>query len=451
MDVPNDNSRPQLRRELRLRDGVAIVAGTIIGSGIFLVPSSVVGQLGSLAAVLSLWIVGGVLTLFGALSLGELGAAFPGAGGIYIYLEKAYGRAVGFLYGWAALVAMESGSVATLAAAFGIYLAQFLPLSGAERKLASVGCVLVLTAVNCAGVKTGKLVQNLFTATKIGGLAAMIVVLLTHAQPHLLSENFWPGRAPFAPSAFATAMIAVLWAYQGWHSVCYVASEFRDPERDLPRSLLAGTLVVAAVYVLANLAYYAVLSPAEIAGADRVAAVALTRVKGPAAGSMVSLLIMISIFGATNGTALTAARAYYAMAGDGLFFKAVARVHPRFHTPAVALVLQGAWASVLVLAGTFQQLFTYVIFTGWIFYAIAVAGVLVLRRKQPELPRPYRVPGYPWVPLLFVIAAAGLTLNTIAADFVHAVIGIGVVLVGLPVYLLFRQKALHHEAKASSR
>jgi basic amino acid/polyamine antiporter, APA family len=187
-------------------------------------------------------------------------------------------------------------------------------------------------------------------------------------------------------------------------------------------------------------AYYAVLSPAEIRGADRVAAAALTRATGPAAGSVVSLLIMISIFGAINGTALTAARAYYAMAEDGLFFQAVARVHRRFHTPAVALVLQGAWASVLVLAGTFQQLFTYVIFTGWIFYAIAVAGVLALRRKQPELRRPYRVPGYPWVPLVFVIAAAGLTVNTIAGDFVHSMIGIGVVLVGLPVYFLFRQK-----------
>jgi APA family basic amino acid/polyamine antiporter len=446
VDVTNEISMPQLRRELRLRDGAAMVAGTIIGSGIFLVPSTVAGELGSLAAVLLLWIVGGVLTLFGALSLGELGAAFPGAGGIYIYLEKAYGRAVGFLYGWAALVAMESGAVATLGAAFGIYLAQFLPLSSAERKLASVGCVLVLTTVNCVGLKTGKLVQNVFTATKIVGLTAIIVVLLTHTQSHVLSENFWPERAHFAPSAFATAMIAVLWAYQGWHSVCYVASEFRNPERDLPRSLLVGTLIVGAAYVLANVAYYAVLSPADIRGADRVAAAALMRATGPAAGSLVSLLIMISIFGATNGTALTAARAYYAMAEDGLFFKAVARVHPRFHTPVVALVLQGAWASVLVLAGTFQQLFTYVIFTSWIFYAIAVAGVLVLRRKQPELRRPYRVPGYPWVPLIFVIAAAGLTANTIVGDFVHSMIGIGVVLVGLPVYLLFRRYTFNDSA-----
>jgi len=432
---------PGLVRELGLADGISLVAGTIIGSGIFLVPSAVAGKLNSLLAVVLLWIVGAVLSIFGALSLGELGAAFPKAGGVYVYLMKAFGPSVGFVYGWASLVAIESGSIATLAAAFGIYLGQFLALSPVAQKGASVACVALLTSVNCLGLKSGKVVQNIFTTCKVGGLGIMTLLLLWHGHGQLLTQNLWPQQMRLELSPFGIALIAALWAYQGWHSVAYVASEFRDPRCDLPRSLLLGTLVVAAAYLLANFGYYAVLSPAEIQGSNRLAATALAHAMGPAAGSVISLLIVVSIFGATNGTALTAARMYYAMAEDGLFFERMARVHPRFHTPVWALIMQGAWACVLALMGTFQQLFTYVIFTGWIFYGMAVAAVIVLRRREPDLERPYKVPGYPWIPLVFVLAALGLTANTIAADFLHSMMGIGMIVLGLPVYFAFARAA----------
>lgn len=442
--------KPQLRRELLLFDGITLVAGTIIGSGIFLVPNTVAHQLTSVAAVVLLWVCGAVLTLFGALSLSELAAAFPSAGGIYVYLRQAYGPAAGFLYGWAAFVAMESGSAATLASALSIYLAQFITLSPAGHRIVSVICVMLFTAVNCVGLRAGKFVQNVFTVSKVLGLAAVILILLTHARPAVLVQNFWPAGLHAAPSAFATALIAALWAYQGWHSVCYVASEFRNPKKDLPRSLLAGTLVVAAVYILANVGYYAVLSPGEVRESSRVAATALTQAVGPAAASVLSVLILISIVGAANGTTLTAARAYYAMAEDGLFFKSVARVHPRFRTPVTALLISGAWSSVLVLVGTFQQLFTYVIFSGWIFYAMAVAAVMVLRRRCPDLPRPYRVIGYPWVPLTFIAAAALLTINTIASDLLHSLLGIAVILLGVPVYFFFFRNQVPQGAQGRS-
>jgi len=233
--------------------------------------------------------------------------------------------------------------------------------------------------------------------------------------------------------------VAVLWAYEGWHIVSFSAGEFRDPVRNLPRSLAIGTAAIVVIYLLANLAYYAVLPGAEVAQAGAVAATALVRAAGPAAAVFVSVLIVVSIFGANNATILTGPRVLYAMAREGLFFRMFARVHPRYRTPVRAIVAQGLWSSVLALAGTFQQLFTYVVFTHWIFYAAAVAGVIILRRRRPELPRSYRVPGYPWVPVAFVLAAALLTASTIAASPVQALAGIGFVFLGIPVYLAFRR------------
>lgn len=435
--------QPTLARELGLFDATAITVGTIIGSGIFLVPTAVAAQLASPAMVLLVWVAGGVLSLFGALSLAEMAAAFPGAGGLYVYLRQAYGSPVGFLYGWTLLFMIHSGSIATLAVAFGIYTAQFYPLTSVGQKGVAVVCVLLLTGVNCLGVRAGKWVQNIFTVAKVGGLAAMTFLIFVRPKPLAgLTQGFWP-QAPLAPAwtQFGVALVAVLWAYEGWHVVSFAAGEIKRPARVLPRSLLYGILIITLAYLLANSSYYAVLTGEEIQQTDRVAAAAITRVLGTTAAGFISLLILVSIFGAMNGMILTGPRVYYAMAQDGLFFSAFARLNARYRTPILAILVQGAWAAGLSLLGTFQQLFTYVIFTAWIFYGAAVAAVVVLRRRQPELVRPFRVPGFPWLPAIFCAAAVGITLSTVVADPRHALLGIVLILVGLPVYALFRRQA----------
>jgi APA family basic amino acid/polyamine antiporter len=431
-----------LVRGLRLPDATAVVIGTIIGSGIFLVPSNVSRQLPSLAAVLLLWVVGGVLTFFGALALSELGAAFPGAGGLYVYLRLAYGDAAGFLYGWALLSMIHTGSIATLAVAFGLYLAPLLGVSAGAGRAMAVGTVALLTAVNCLGVRAGKLVQNIFTTAKLGGLVTLAVVLLAHGHRSILAGSLHSG----VPSGrlvipFGVALVAVLWAYEGWHVVSFVAGEVEAPARNLPRSLALGTASTALVYILANIAYYSVLPREGIAASQRVAAAAMTEVMGPAAGTAISLLIITSIFGAINGMVLTGPRVYWAMANDGLFFRSFARLSPRYRTPVIALLFQGAWSCALTLMGSFQQLFTYVIFTAWIFYGMTVAAVIVLRRRQPNQHRPFRCPGYPVVPALFALAALGIFISTIVADGKHAAIGIALVLAGCPLYAFFRARS----------
>jgi basic amino acid/polyamine antiporter, APA family len=438
-ETPDPKNSAGLVRGLRLADATAVVIGTIIGSGIFLVPSNVSRQLPSLSAVLLLWVVGGILTLFGALALSELGAAFPGAGGLYVYLRRAYGDAVGFLYGWALLSMIQTGSIATLAVAFGLYLAPLVGVSAGAGKAIAVGTVAFLTLVNCLGVRAGKLVQNIFTTAKLGGLLTLAVVLLTHGHASILSSSLHsdvPAGGLLIP--FGVALVAVLWAYEGWHVVSFVAAEVEEPSRTLPRSLALGTATTALVYILANVAYYAVLPREAIAGSQRVAAAAMIEVMGPAAGTAISLLIIVSIFGAINGMVLTGPRVYWAMANDGLFFRSFQKISQRYHTPVVALIFQGAWSCGLTLMGSFQQLFTYVIFTAWIFYGLTVVAVIVLRVREPKQQRPFLCPGYPVVPGVFGLAALGIFINTVVADAKHAAIGIALVLLGCPLYLFFR-------------
>jgi basic amino acid/polyamine antiporter, APA family len=427
-----------LLRELGLRDATVIVAGTVIGSGIFVVPNSVANQLSSFLGVLAVWVVGGVLSLAGALALGELGAAFPGTGGLYVYLRHVYGRPIGFLYGWSLLTLVHSGSIATLAVAFRLYLARVLPLSLTEQKLAGFVCILFLTGVNCFGVRSGKTAQYLFTTAKLGGLAVVIGALYLWGHFGLLAGNFWP-RGPFAqvPAHFGIALIGVLWAYEGWHVVSFTAGEFKNPQRDLPRGLLYGTLIIAAAYLMANIGYYCVLSAPQIAQTERVAAAAVTSILGGTAGILVSVVILVAIAGSLNGNILTGPRVYYAMAEEGLFFPAFGKLSARFRVPVFALLIQGAWSACLTLVGTFQELFTCVIFTAWIFYGLAVGGVIVLRTRHPEIKRPFRSPGYPWLPALFVASAFGVTLSAVISSPLRALIGIGLVLTGLPFFLLF--------------
>lgn len=437
--LQQSGSQPGFARELNLADGIAIVVGTIIGSGVFLVPRSIAGELSAVGAVLLVWIAGGALSLFGGLALGELGAMFPEAGGLYVYLRRIYGKPTGFLYGWGLLTIIHSGSIATLAVAFRLYLGQTFSLGQTSQKLVGVGCVLFLTGLNCLGLRPAKLVQNISALSKIAGLGAMIVLLLWRTHGHWPANNLWfQGIGQTNWVHWGVALVAVLWAYEGWHVVSFTAGEFKRTQKDLPRALFCGTLIVALVYVLANLAYYSALSRAEIQRSDCVAATAMYQTFGPIGATCISVLILISIFGAANGMVLTGPRVYYAMARDGLFLRSFSYLNPRFRTPLVGILVQGVWASLLTVMGTFTQLFTYVIFTSWIFYALVVAGVAMLRFREPNLTRPFRAPGLLWLVIPFVLAASGMTASTILADPKHAAIGIALILSGIPVYFLSR-------------
>jgi APA family basic amino acid/polyamine antiporter len=330
-----------------------------------------------------------------------------------------------------------SGSIATLGAAFPIYLGAFVPLTPTTTKIAGLVVIALLTWINIVGVKNGARVGNFLTACKVGGLIVMVVAIFllpAHSDPAAAAAAPLPsGSVPLA--AVGVALVAVLWAYEGWHDVTFAAGEIRDPQRNFPRAIVGGVGIVIAVYLLANLAYLKVLTPAEIAGSDRVALTAMTRVTGIWGGKLLTAAILCSILGAMNALILAGPRAYYQMAKDGLFIDRVSRVHPKWRTPVEALLFQGLWSGFLVLfIGGFSQLFTYVIFGGWIFYALAVASVIAIRRKEPNLPRPYRVPGYPVVPLLFVATAGAIVVNTLIATPKESTIGLAFIALGIPVY-----------------
>lgn len=430
-----------LPRAIGYLGSTAIVVGTIIGSGIFLVPHDVAEQVGSVRSLMLVWLVGGVLSLAGALSLAELGTAAPEAGGVYIYLRDAYGKLFAFLYGWALLLVINSGSIATLAVAFGIYSASFFALSPIQQKLLATALIAVLTLVNVLGVRKGAAVQTVFTFAKLAGLATIMGAVLVFSGAAPLQASH-PLPTPHTTlSSWGGALIGVLWAYEGWHMLSFNAGEVRDPSRVLPRSYFFGTLLVVAVYLGANLAYLHVLPLPALAEHQRVAATTMEVLLGPRGSKFVSALILCSILGALNGNVLGAPRAYFAMARDGVFFASVGRVHPRFETPALAILIQGVWSALLAASGTYKQLYTYVIFSGWIFYAAATLAVVVLRRRRPELKRPYRVWGYPVLPVAFSVAALAIVGNALVRSPRESGIGLGLVLAGVPIYLAWRRPA----------
>jgi APA family basic amino acid/polyamine antiporter len=435
---PPRGEAPELIRALGLWDAVALIMGIMIGSGIFLMAGAIALQLDSLPAVVGVWVFGGVLSLSGALALGELGAALPAAGGLYVYLTRAYGPGVGFVYGWSAMALIHAGGLATLAAAIGLQLGPILGLSPAETKALRVGVIALFAVVNALGVVVGKWVQNALTALKVLGLAVMTAVLYASGSAESLLRH-WTRPAPaLSWSAFGLALVAVLWAYDGWHFISFAAGEIRSPSQTIPASLVIGTAVTCIVYLVVNVSYYAVLPREALRGTARVAAAAIGASAGPGAAFALSLLISISILGAMNGIMLGAARVILAMSRDGLFFRVFGRVSPRFHSPVVATVAQAAWAVVFTLVGTFEQLFTSYVFIAWIFYGLAVAGVVVLRRREPDLPRPYRCPLYPATPVFFLLATVGIVVSTFVANFRQSLLGVGLILVGVPLYALFR-------------
>jgi APA family basic amino acid/polyamine antiporter len=448
-----------LVRSLGPWDAASIVVGTIIGSGIFLVPSSMAAAVGSPGMVLLVFIVGGLLSLAGALTYAELGAAMPHAGGEYVYLREAYGPLWGFLYGWTQFWVAKSGSIATLATAFSYYLANFwpalqaplweivlpfgqggTPLRISSGQLLAMALILGLAWVNYFGVKVGGRVQTSVTLLKIAlilaivGLAAIVgggqAANLTSVAQH---------RGGI--SGFFVALVAALWAYDGWNNLNMASGEVEDPGKNIPRALIFGVLAVMSVYLVTNIAYFYVLPAQAVADSSRVASDVAKAFLGGAGGDAVALAAMISIFAALNGSILSGARVPYAMARDGYFFPMLGNVHPRHRSPHVSILALSAWAALLVLSGSYEQLFTYVIFSSWILYGMAAATVFVLRRKRPDLPRPHRVIGYPVVPLFFVGMAAALVVMTLVTSPRESLMGLALIALGIPFYWTWRKSA----------
>jgi basic amino acid/polyamine antiporter, APA family len=437
--APAADQTAGLRKNLRVLDGTAIVAGTIVGSGIFLVPAAIASQLVSPLAVLAVWLLGGVLSLFGALSIAELGTLYPGAGGLYVYLREIYGPLPAFLYGWGLLSMIHSGSIAGLAVAFGLYARHLFSLNPLTEKLISLGLIALLTAVNCVGIHFAKIVQNLSSIIKFAGLVLMIGMLVYRGHSlGIAHERISLHGITGLAVPLGVALVAVLWAFEGWHVVSFAVGEMKNPARDLPRSLISGTILVTLVYIFANCGYYAVLPAREIAHSPAIASTAIAVAYGTRASQFISLLILISVLGAMNGMVLTGPRVYYAMARDGLFFKRFARTGKISGAPFFSLCVQGIWAAGLTCSGTFVQIINYVIFTAWIFYGLTVAGVIVLRRRIPERQHAFRMPGYPFVPVVFCLAALGIVFTSIAEDPVRALLGVCLILTGVPIFMVFR-------------
>jgi len=429
----------ELPRKLGLVDSAAIVVGTIIGAGVFLVPNLVARNLPSPSWIIGVWIFSGALSFFGALAYAELGAMIPATGGQYVYLREAYGPLWAFLCGWTYFFVILSAAIGWLAISFANYLGYFIPLTPVSSKAVAVGLIAAVTLVNYRGVTAGAAVQNLFTLMKVGGLVVLIVSAFLVNRPAAAAAASAPGTISIGH--FGVAMISCLLTYDGWVALSFVAGEVKNPKRNLLLALAVGLGLAIGIYVLANVAYLRVLSPGEIAATDRVGALAAERTMGPWGGSFVALTILISIVGAINGWALTAPRIYFAQAQDGLFFRRFAQIHPRYQTPGFSILVFGAWAALLALTGTYETLASYAMFAAWIFYGLTSMGVLALRRKFPNRPRPYRMTGYPVTLFLFVAVALGFVVNTFIATPGPAVVGTLLIAAGLPAYLFWKGSA----------
>jgi len=431
----------ELRAELRLLDATMINVGTMIASAVYLVPAAIAAHFSGVFPTLMVWVVGGVVSLFGALCVAELGAALPGAGGQFVYLKRAFGPVWGYLYGWGAAVIINPASIAAIAVGFATYLDYFaagsgMPLGDIGVKVMAVLSIAGLTALNYFGLKLGVVTQNVVTIVKIAALFLLVALcfLLPGGSPDNLTP-FWPTESPGALLApFGTAMVAVLYAYDGWIEITYVGSELENPGRDMPLSILLSTAIVTVVYLGAAAAFSYVLGHRGVAGSERVAADAATVVIGGVGAALVAASILISTLGSNNGIVFTSARIPYAMAKDGEFFAWAGQVHPKFAVPTTALVVQGIWSGLLTLTGTYNQLLTYVVFVGFLFYALSALAVIVLRRREPGLERPYRAWGYPVTPLVFIAFSGYLIWNTIVEQPQESAIGTGLLVLGLVFY-----------------
>lgn len=442
--------KTELKRELGLWEGVSIIGGIMIGSGIFFLGSFVL-QRTHLAPGLALlaWLVGGVITLLAGLCYAELGAAIPRAGGSYVYLREAYGPLWGFLQGWTAFFVSASGSISALAVAFATYFSAVVPLTPFEIKMLAIGTIIFLTFINALGVKLGGQVQNALMVAKLLPIAVIIVAgIMFGSASNTMSVI--PSTGTGLISSFGMALIASLWAYEGWSNVNTIAEEIKNPQRNLPLALLIAIGGVTLIYVLFNYALLQVLPAGTIAADAKPAAAAANIIFGPWGATLVTLGALISIFGSTNGCVLVFPRMYYAMAKDGLFFPLFSDVHPRFRTPIPSLVASAAVAIILLYTGTFQQLTTMVVFAGWVFYTLTIISIFILRRKYPELPRPYKVWGYPVIPILSVLTSLFLLGNCLVEDPRSSLFGLVIPALGVPAYYMFKAAQTRREARLAA-
>ena len=428
----------ELPRRLGLADSIAIVIGIVIGGGIFLVPNLVARNLASVPLILAVWIFAGVVSFFGALACAELGAAFPSTGGQYVFLREAYGPLAGFLCGWSMFTVARTAQVAWMAVTFALYVSYLVPLGAAGSKLLGLAAIALFTWINYRGVRTSAVIQTSFTVAKVAG--ALIIIASAFFLGHAPTPVSAAPPAAFSLSSFGVALIACLLAYDGWVQLSFVAGEIRNPKRNVMLALALGSLAVMAIYLLANLAYLRVLTVPEIAASEHVGATAAERVLGPAGGTLVSLIIMLSILGTLNGCCLTTPRVYFAQAADGLFFRRFAEVHPEHRTPGFAILAQAAWAAVLLLTGSYETLVDYALFATWLFYGLMVAGVIVLRRTRPDVPRPYRMWGYPVTPLLFVAITGWFVVNMLITRPGPSFAGLGLIALGFPICRLWARQ-----------
>jgi len=485
MDDMEKKQPVELLRQIGLIAAIAFAIGSVIGSGIFKKPGLMASQLESPLLLLAVWVVAGLMTLFGVLSIAEIAGMFPEAGGQYIYFNKSFGEFAGYLYGWAVFIVIQTGSIASIAYVFSDSLGYFFkfprlgpawesfalhipwlgditPFKFIGLKGSTILLILFLTVINYLGVRLGSAVQVFFTTLKIVAILAIVALAFTIGHGDLAhftqsAVSFSGGAAPVF-LAFIVAMAGAFWAYDGWINITYLAGEVRDPQKNLPRAMVIATATFISVYILANLAYFYII-PAKVMGAKYLAAEAsgqsylvatdvASSFLGSWGGGLIAVAIMISTFGTVNGTLMMSARVYYAMAREKLFFRKLSAVHPRFRTPGPSLIVQGVWTSVLILSGTFDQLTDMLIFVSWIFYAAAALGVIVLRRKMPGHERPYRVWGYPAVPVLFIVFAMIYVVFTLYSDItnyiggraplINSLFGLLLVALGIPGFLYWK-------------
>jgi APA family basic amino acid/polyamine antiporter len=464
--TPGGAQPPGLARVLGLWDATLLVFGLVVGSAVFMVtggPDGAARLVPSPGGLLLVWIVGGIISFAGALVFAELGAAMPNAGGQYLFLRAAYGDLIGFLYGWTLFTVIHTGTLAALAVGYAEYFGAFVPGLGTDHLVATlslpllgtlpisagqlnaVAVIVFLSVVNYLGVKEGTVFQGIVTVMKIAAFAGFIVCGLafgtgsfSHFVPPFGSATS-PGGSSFG--ALVLAMVAMLWAYEGWNNITFTAGEIRDPQRNLPLSLVLGMSAVTLVYVAMNVVYLYAMPVADMFATPRIGEAAAGRLFGDWGARAMSLAVLVSVFGCISATVISGPRVFYAMARDGLFFRRLAEIHPRFRTPGPAIVLQGIWSAALCLSGTYTRLYTFVVFAAVLFYALAGASVIVLRIRHPEWPRPYRTWGYPWTPLLYVGVCVVVLVSTLVSQPKESGIGLAILGLGLPAYLFWRRRA----------
>jgi APA family basic amino acid/polyamine antiporter len=455
-------SSPELLRALGLKEAIAINIGCVIGSGIFLVPATIAGHLHAMGPIMLVWLVAGLLVLFGALSLAELSSVLPQAGGPYVYLRESYGKVWGFLFSWNDFFINKAGSIAAVAIAFTTYLGYLIPEIGQSpplyqpgwtvfghpfvfgwSQLVAILVIALVTIVNVRGVQFGGWVMNIFTLAKVAALVFLILAVFFSGKGSTANMlPWWPESwSREMTAAFGLAMVSALWAYDGWIDVTLTAGETKNPTRNVPLALVLSVLVIMALYLLANIAYALIIPINEMPSSARIAADVAAVAIGPIGAVIIVAGIMCSTFGTVNGMALAGPRSIWATGHDRVFAPALGKVHPRFRSPHVAIITIGLWAALLTLSGTYDQLTAYVVFGSWFFYAMTAVSVIVLRKKMPDVQRPYKAWGYPYATLLFTLVAAWFIYNTLVEDPRDALIGIGLLILGLPFYYYWTRGA----------